>query len=108
MQVDGSVVKLEDYLFKAERNALRQVKDASEVMVCYRFEAVPGAVPMAVPRTYHGALFQTAAHAGQGRGPRAEQREKQASSVQRSDAQPGDFPWGSQPDSGSLQPVSKH
>src|SRR5438105_9775742 len=37
MQVDGSVVKLEDYLRKAERNALRQVSDAGEVMVCYRF-----------------------------------------------------------------------
>jgi diacylglycerol kinase family enzyme len=103
MQVDGSVVKLEDYLRKAERNTLRQVSDAGEVMVCYRFDAVPAAVHMAVPRTYNGTLFQTAAHSGQGQGPRAEQQEKQAPSVQRNDAQPGDFQWGNQQDSGSLQ-----
>lgn len=103
MQVDGSVVKLEDYLRKAERDALRQVKDASEVMVCYRFDAVRRAVHMAMPRTYNGALFQTAVHTGQGQRSRAEQKEKQASSVQHNDAQPGDFPWGSQQDSGSLQ-----
>ena len=103
MQVDGSVVKLEDYLGKAERNALRQVSDAGEAMVCYRFDAVPGAVHMAVPHTYNGTLFQSAAHSGHGQVPRAEQSEKQAPSVQRNDAQPGEFQWGSQQDSGSLQ-----
>ena len=101
MQVDGSVVKLEDYLRKAERDALRQVNDAGEAMVCYRFDAVPRAVRMAVPRTYNGTLFQTAAHTGQGQGPSAEQREKKTPSVQRNDAQPGE--WGSQQGSGSLQ-----
>src|SRR5947209_7460357 len=103
MQVDGSIVKLEDYLRKAERDALRQVNDASEVMVSYRFDAVPGAVHMAVPRTYNGALFQTAAHPGQGQGPHAEHREKQTPPVQRNDAQPGEFQWGSRQGSGSLQ-----
>jgi YegS/Rv2252/BmrU family lipid kinase len=103
MQVDGSVVKLEDYLCKAERDALRQVNDAGEAMVSYRFDAVPGAVRMAVPRTYNGTLFQTAAHTGQGQEPHAEQREKQTPSVQRNDAQPGEFQWGSQQRSGSLQ-----
>ncbi len=103
MQVDGSVVKLEDYLRKAERNALRQVGDAGEVMVCYRFDAVRGAVHMAVPRTYNGTLFQTATHTGQGQGPRAEQREEQTPSVRRNNAQPGEVQWGSQQDSGSLQ-----
>src|SRR5437764_12676060 len=102
MQVDGSVVKLEDYLRKAERDALRQVNDVGEAMVSYRFAAVPGAVRMAVPRTYTGTLFQTAAQPVQGQGPRAEQKEKQTHSVQRNEVQPGEFQWGSQQDSGSL------
>lgn len=103
MQVDGSVVKLEDYLRKTERNALRQVSDAGEVMVSYRFDAVPGAVHMAVPRTYNGALFQSIAHTGQGQGPRAQQSEKQAPSVQPNEAQPAEVQWGSRQDNGSLQ-----
>ena len=48
-------------------------------------------------------MFQTAAHAGQGQGQRAEQSEKQTPSVQRNDAQPGEFQGGSQQGSGSLQ-----
>jgi hypothetical protein len=103
MQVDGSVVKLEDYLCKGERDALRQVDDAGEVMVSYRFDAVPGAVRMAVPRTHNGMLFQTAAHSGRGQRPRAEQREKQAPSGRRDDAQPGGFQPGSQRGSDSLR-----
>ena len=43
MQVDGSIVKLEDYVCKSERDALRQVNNAGEVMVSYRFDAVPAA-----------------------------------------------------------------
>jgi hypothetical protein len=93
-QVDGSVVKLEGNLCKAERDALRQVKDAGEVMVSYRFVAVPGAVRMAVPSKYNRTLFQTAAHTGHGQGPCAKQSEKQTPSVQRNDAQPGAFQWG--------------
>jgi hypothetical protein len=69
MQVDGSVVKLDDYLRKGERDALRQRDNASEVMVSYQFDAVPGAVRMAVPCTYNGMLFQTATHTGPGQGP---------------------------------------
>jgi len=103
MQVDGSIVKLEDYVCKSERDALRQVNNAGEVMVSYRFDAVPAAVRMAVPRTFNGTLFQTAAHTGQGRGPRAEQSEKQTPSVQRNDMQQGEFQGGNQQGNGSLQ-----
>jgi diacylglycerol kinase family enzyme len=103
MQVDGSVVKLEDYLCKTESDALQQGNDAGEVMVSYRFDAVPGAVRMAVPRTYHGTLFQTAVHTDQGQAPRAVQREKQTPSVQRNDQQPGGFQRESQQGTGSLQ-----
>src|SRR5215469_3613437 len=69
-------------------------------MVCYRFDAMPKAVRMAVPRTYNGTLFQTAAHTGQGQGPRAEQREQRPPSVQRNDAQSAEL--GGQRGSGSL------
>jgi hypothetical protein len=102
MQVDGSVVKLEDYLRKGGRDALRQIDNAGEVMVSYQFDAVPGAVRMAVPRTYNRTLFQTATHTGRGQRPRAEQREKQAASSQRDNAQPGGFQSGSQRGSHSL------
>ena len=51
----------------------------------------------------NGTQFQTVAHTGEGQGPRAEHREKQTPSVQRNDAQPGEFQWGSQQGSGSLQ-----
>jgi hypothetical protein len=59
MQVDGSVMKLEDYLRKAERDALKQTNDAGQVMVNYRFDAMPAALPMAISRTYNGALCDT-------------------------------------------------
>src|SRR2546422_3581418 len=42
-QVDGSAVKLKDYLSKSERKALENAQDAEHVMVTYRFEADPQA-----------------------------------------------------------------
>jgi YegS C-terminal NAD kinase beta sandwich-like domain len=103
MQVDGSVVKLEDYLCETERDALRQVNDNGEVMVSYRFDAVPGAVQMAVARTFNGSLFQTAAHASQGQGPHAEQSEKQTPAVQHTDVGQGEAQGRSKQRSGSLE-----
>lgn len=58
MQLDGSVVKLKDYLSKSEHNALKQVQDIAQVMVDYRFDAEPGALQMAFPHTYQGTLFE--------------------------------------------------
>ena len=62
MELDGSVVKLDDYLRKGERKALQQAQDASTVMVHYRFDAVPASVRMAIPRSYDGAMFEKPAH----------------------------------------------
>ena len=58
MQLDGSAVKLKDYLSKAERLVLEGAADAERVMVSYRFDAMPRALSVAIPRTYNGALFE--------------------------------------------------
>ncbi len=60
LQVDGSAVKLKDYLSKKERAALRDAADPSQVMVTYRFDAMPKALSVAVPCTYDNALFESA------------------------------------------------
>ena len=62
MELDGSVVQLDDYLRKGERKALKNAEDASKVMVHYRFDAVPAALRMAIPRTYDGTMFEKPAH----------------------------------------------
>ena len=59
LQLDGSAVKLKDYLSKADREALAQA-DAKQVMVNYRFEAMPKALRIAIPDTYDDALFEKA------------------------------------------------
>jgi YegS/Rv2252/BmrU family lipid kinase len=59
LQLDGSVVKLKDYLSKADREALAQA-DAKQVMVNYRFDAMPKALRIAIPSTYNDALFEKA------------------------------------------------
>ncbi len=58
MQLDGSAVKLKDYLSKADRQALAQA-DAEHVMVNYRFDAMPRALQVAIPYTYDDALFES-------------------------------------------------
>ena len=62
LQLDGSVIKLDDYLHKDARNALKEVEDASKVMVHYRFDALPAALRMAIPRNYDGTMFEKPAH----------------------------------------------
>ena len=69
LHLDGSVVGLADYLSKSEKDALAQANTAEQPMVEYRFDAEPAALHMAIPRTYHGALFehwtpQAQAHSG--------------------------------------------
>jgi hypothetical protein len=64
---------------------------------------MPAVARMAVPRTYDGMLFQKAALTDQGKRPRVEQSDTQASPVQRNDTQPGELQGGSQQDSGLLQ-----
>jgi len=62
VHVDGSVVKLEDFLRKAECDVLHQTTDASQLMVTYHFAARHEVLPMAVPRTYDGPLFSGSNH----------------------------------------------
>lgn len=58
LQLDGSAVKLKDYLSRSEREALAREAEPDQVMVTYQFDAIPRALPMAIPRTYSGALFE--------------------------------------------------
>lgn len=57
MQLDGSAVKLKDYLSKSDRKALGTA-DAEQVMVHYRFDAMPRALHAAIPNTYNDILFE--------------------------------------------------
>jgi len=62
MHVDGSIIKLEELLHKSEQANLKGTDDASQVMVTYCFDAEPGAVQLAIPRTYQGPLFEQSLH----------------------------------------------
>lgn len=59
LQLDGSAIKLKDYLSKADREALEQA-DTKQVMVNYRFNSLPKALRIAIPNTYDDALFEKA------------------------------------------------
>ena len=58
LQLDGSAVKLKDYLSKSDRKAIQQAGDAEQVMVNYRFDAMPRALHVAIPSTYNDTLFE--------------------------------------------------
>jgi hypothetical protein len=58
LQLDGSPTRLKDYLNKSDREALQSAENADQVMVTYRFDAMPRAVQVAIPSTYDGALFE--------------------------------------------------
>ncbi len=62
MQLDGSAVQLEDYLSKADRKALQQASDRTQVMVSYRFDALPHALRIALPQAYDNTLFEHSNH----------------------------------------------
>jgi YegS/Rv2252/BmrU family lipid kinase len=63
LQLDGSRVRLKDYLGKAERKVLEQ-EDSKDLVVDYRLDALPRAIQMAIPRTYDNALFEDKRHEG--------------------------------------------
>lgn len=65
LQLDGSAVKLKKYLNPVDQQALAQVERLEDVMVTYCFDAVPQAVPLAIPRAYDGVLFSNAASSAQ-------------------------------------------
>jgi hypothetical protein len=58
LQLDGSTVKLKDFLSKSDRKAMESVGDMQKVMVTYQFSALPQALQAAIPRTYTGTLFE--------------------------------------------------
>ena len=58
LQLDGSTVKLKDYLRKPDRKALQSAGDAEHVMVTYQFDALPRALQVAIPCEYDGTLFE--------------------------------------------------
>jgi 2-succinyl-5-enolpyruvyl-6-hydroxy-3-cyclohexene-1-carboxylate synthase len=58
MHLDGSLTELKDYLGKSGRDALAHAHSPEHVMIDYRFDAEPGALHIAIPRTYDGPLFE--------------------------------------------------
>lgn len=58
LHVDGSTVKLKDYLSKSDRQALQCAGDLEHVMVTYQFDALPRALRVAIPCTYDNTLFE--------------------------------------------------
>lgn len=64
LQLDGSIVRLKDYLRKSDRKALQSAGDAEHVMVTYQFDALPHALQVAIPCEYDGTLFERSPHDG--------------------------------------------
>lgn len=58
MQLDGSAVKLKDYLSKGDRTALAQAGNPEQVMVKYLFDILPHSLRVAIPSNYDDALFE--------------------------------------------------
>ena len=96
LQLDGSAVKLNDYLSKADRQELQRAHDKEHVMVTYEFEALPRVLEVAFPSTYTNTLFARSSdyvtpHASEQQAPADENASQQngasASSEQQS---PGD------------------
>lgn len=58
LQLDGSTVKLKDFLCKSDRKVLQRAEDLEQVRVTYQFSALPQALQAAIPRTYEGPLFE--------------------------------------------------
>ena len=58
LQLDGSTMRLKDYLAKADRDILKHEMDPALLIVDYRFEALPHTLKVAIPRTYDNTLFE--------------------------------------------------
>jgi YegS/Rv2252/BmrU family lipid kinase len=83
LHLDGSAVKLKDYLSKTDRKAVQRAGDTEHVLVTYQFDALPGALQVAIPRTYDDALFESSHHE---RTPQSPEQEETMSDASR---QPG-------------------
>ena len=64
LQLDGTTVRLKDYLSKSDRKALQLAGDMEHVMVTYQFDALLRALHVAIPCTYEGTLFERSPHDG--------------------------------------------
>lgn len=60
LQLDGSPVKLKDYLDKAHYAKLQQVDDPTQISITYELEVLPKSLEVAIPLTYNNALFEHA------------------------------------------------
>jgi YegS/Rv2252/BmrU family lipid kinase len=58
LQLDGSAAGLKDYLSKSDRKVLQSAENAEQVMITYRFDALPHALQAAIPSTYDETLFE--------------------------------------------------
>lgn len=58
LQLDGSAVKLKDYINKAEYTKLHQAGNTEQARVTYHFDAMPHALEIAIPQTYNYELFE--------------------------------------------------
>jgi len=58
MQLDGSAIRLKDYLAKSEYEALQHATTSERIMITYRFDALPQALAVAIPNAYNDALFE--------------------------------------------------
>jgi YegS/Rv2252/BmrU family lipid kinase len=78
LQLDGSAVRLRDYLSKSDRKALKSAENAEQVMVTYRFDAMPRALQVAIPSTYDETLFEKSVVEEKPRVPLQEQKDEAA------------------------------
>jgi diacylglycerol kinase family enzyme len=58
LELDGTCVKLKDYMDKKDYAELEQAGDLEQATVTYRFSAVPKSLRMAIPHTYDDELFE--------------------------------------------------
>ncbi len=61
LHLDGSTVRLKDYLSKSEGKILEQ-HSSKDIQVNYSFDAMPRAIQMAIPETYDNTLFEGKRH----------------------------------------------
>ena len=85
LQLDGSAVKLKDYLSKSGREALEHAGDAEHVMVTYRFDAMLRALKVELPCSYNDALFEKSTHSDEGAHEQAEKPQPEESKAEASE-----------------------
>jgi YegS/Rv2252/BmrU family lipid kinase len=82
MQLDGSAVKLETSLDTLDWAAVKEAGNPQAVMVTYRFDAMPGALRLAIPYTYDDVLFEEGASKDKTRVAEHQMQDQDAARVQ--------------------------